>query len=218
MPSLSDLDLLPEEDVTVTDLDQLQEGRAQRPDPPQPGAQRFRIPDNVSKAYELLDTQNGQKLEVRFEDTKALILSASNLPFWVRINNETREFKGKPSNAFASLLKALREKGNVGSIASYTKALDRHAGDEFVADVTYSASCNPSRDIFIPGKQEDGGGVQQGVKGCGAKYRQEAFTTKKGIAYGAIPRHEDGSFSTRFTCPCGASVSVFAGLENFRSI
>jgi len=218
MPSLNDLDLLPEEDVTVTDLDQLQEGKAQRPDPPQPGSYRFTIPENVKEAYELLDTPNGQKLEVRFEDTKALILSASGLPFWVRINNETREYRGKPQNAFASLLKALREKGSVGSISTYTKALDKHAGDQFVADVTYSASCSPKKDIFIPGRQEDGGGVQQGVKGCGAKYRQESFTTKAGVSYGAIPRHEDGSFSNRFTCSCGASVSVFAGLENFRSI
>lgn len=189
-------------------------------EPPQPGAYRFQLADDLSAIYDVYDATkvNGQRIRAIFDKDHPLTIVQSPLgatngePFETRLSNEERH-RGKAGSGIVAsdldyLLRALGEKAKPASNREYIAALTRHPKGQFGADIRFSWRCSADRNIRV----QDGGGQiveVEGKKGCGASYYQEN-----------LPNHgkgPDGRVPTQIACSCGAVLRAFANLDNMRA-
>jgi len=217
VPELSKLGLKPDpigESINYDDLPQF--GGFQPPLPP--GAYRFQLPASLKEVWEAFDTQQGQRISAVFEGESALTIVQAGVKtlidtaFRYRLSNAERE-RGRDKTLASDmdyLLAALGEKTSpgVGRNHAYIQRLLQYAGRTFGADIEWSWSCNPKRDIWVELAE---GGQQEvsGTKGCGKRY----YMRDPGIL---ALKAEAGEYPLRITCECGASVRAFANLTNFR--
>ena len=186
--------------------------------PPPPGAYRFKMPQDCSQIFDLIDVPDKtppQRVRANFDRDHPLLIvqspqgKSNNEPFETRLTNNERG-RGKDKAVVASdfdyLLRAFKETAKPGNNRGYMQAIMRHGGKEFGADVRYSWRCSKDRDIRV----KDGQGQVQLVenkKGCGAAFYQED-----------VPKAADGVVPTEITCgQCGALLRAFANLDNIRS-
>ena len=184
--------------------------------PPQPGPYRFQLPANLGKIWEPVETKKGQRVRAIFDKDAPLLIVASpggratNDSFQTRLTNVERKRgkEGVEASDLDYLLKVLGERIRPATNKAYGDALITYAGKEFGADITYSWSCNPEREIYAPDAE---GKLQKvdGVKGCGKKYYLRD-----------VQKTEEGVYPHEITCSgegCGAVIRCFANLENFRA-
>jgi len=185
--------------------------------PPPPGAYRFKMPQDLSAVWDLIDVPDKhppQRVRASFDRDHPLLIvqspqSKSNGdPFETRLTNNERG-RGKDKAVIASdldyLLRGLGERAKPKSNREYIQAVQRHAGQEFGADLRYSWRCSKERDIRARDTQ---GQVQvvEGRKGCGEAYYQED-----------VPK-VNGEVPYEIVCgQCGALLRAFANLDNIRS-
>jgi hypothetical protein len=189
--------------------------------PPQPGPYRFKLPaiDKLGKAYEAFDTDKGQRIKVLFDKDAPLTITqakdASKVgdTYQTRISNLERKRGDIETSDFDYLLKALGEKQKPKNLRGYIETLNKHAGQEFGADIAFSWHCDDKRNIYARDAEGKLSEVE-GTKGCGRRYYQ-ADKTKKDEQ--KIARLEDGTYPTNVVCSCGAEVRCFANLDNIRA-
>ncbi len=188
-------------------------------EPPQPGAYRFRLPDDLSAIWDVYDTPTKlppQRVRAIFDKDHPLLIVQSaggrynNEPFETRISNEERK-RGKDKDIVASdmdyVLRALKFTTKPGSNKAYIEAMKLQAKKEFGADIRFSWKCSADRNIRV----KDAAGVSQEVQGrpgCGATYYQEDLVQGGKGADGQVP--------TQIQCVCGAALRCFANLDNIR--
>lgn len=196
-------------------------------DPPQPGTYLFRLPQDLSAVWESFDTERGKRISAKFDDAHPLVIvsggdgSHNGEPFQTRISNAERR-RGKKDDPTAPFISdmdymnrdvfGLQKKPGNGSNVAYAQEFSKHGGAEFVADLSWSWSCNPERDVYV---DNGAGGFNkiEGQKGCGQRYYQrdiQKVTDESGTK---------AVFPLRITCgnpECGANIRAFAGLSNFR--
>ena len=187
--------------------------------PPPPGAYRFKLPLDLSSVWDLIDVpdkQPPQRVRMTLDRDHPLLIvqspqgKSNGEPFETRLTNIERG-RGKDKTVVASdldyLLRAVGEKGGKPkNNRDYMATVQRHAGQEFGADLRYSWRCSKDRDI----RARDGVGqvqVVEGKKGCGESYYQED-----------VPKGPDNLVPYEITCgQCGALLRAFANLDNMRS-
>lgn len=182
-------------------------------EPPQPGAYRFKIPGNVTTCYEVFDSPKGQRIRAIFDKEHPLTITQAKDPkvigeiFVTRLSSLERA-RGKDKSVEASdldyLLRAKGERARPTTQRGYIEALNKYAGTDFGADVTYSWSCNSERDIYT--KDGEKSVKVEGTKGCGKKYYQRD-----------VQKNPDGTTPVEIQCDCGAVIRAFANLDNFRA-
>jgi hypothetical protein len=185
--------------------------------PPPPGPYRFQLPTDLSSIWDVFDVadkQPPQRVRATFDRDHPLLIvqspqgKSNNEPFESRLSNNERK-RGKGGAVVASdmdyLLRALGEKAKPKSNREYIQAVQRHAGQQFGADLRYSWRCSTDRDIRARDSQ---GQIQvvEGKKGCGESYYQED-----------VPKLPTGEVPYEITCGnCGALLRAFANLDNIR--
>jgi hypothetical protein len=185
--------------------------------PPPPGAYRFELPKDLNAVWDLFDVPDKkppQRVRLTFDRDHPLLIiqspkNASNgEPFETRLTNNERG-RGKDKAVTASdldyLLRALKETAKPETNREYMTTVQKHAGQQFSADLRYSWRCGKDRDIRARDAQ---GQVQvvEGKKGCGESYYQED-----------VPKGPDGQVPYEITCgQCGALLRAFANLDNLR--
>ncbi len=210
--NLNDLNLVDDE-INDVDFGNMPEGGG-FPPPPQPGTYEFTLPKEFTgKMFENKPTPDGARVVVHFEDDKQLRM-ADGRSFRTQITNVARKRnkEGAKASDLGLLLKnALGETVQPKSNIEYAKALAKHGGKKFLADVELSGRCSPDREIYKDGKK------QPGVKGCGTEFRMDAYTKKDGTVVYQIPRDGD-KWATDFECPkCKAIIRAFPNLNRFRA-
>lgn len=221
--SLNDLNLK-NEALEGADFDNIPENLGQSfQDPPQPGKYRFKLPANMGTCWAVVETEkHGQRINAVLADSAALTIVQSpnggqhnGEDFSYRISNVPRE-RTKEKILVSDmdlLLRALGETKRPVTNKAYAQALQKHAGEEFTAEVEFSYQCNPKRDAYF----DDGNGGQAKAAdpsstsgsrlGCGTRYYQKD-----------VPK-VDGVQPVRITCgnpECGASVRAFPNLSGFK--
>lgn len=186
--------------------------------PPPPGAYQFQLPGDLSSIWDLFDVPDKtppQRLKASFDRDHPLLIvqspqgKSNNEPFETRLTNNERK-RGKGGDVIASdmdyLLRALGETAKPKNNREYMTVMQRHAGQQFKADLRYSWRCSKDRDIRARDNQ---GQVQvvEGRKGCGEAYYQED-----------VPKDASGQVPYEIQCGnCGALLRAFANLDNMRS-
>lgn len=214
--SLSELDLK-DEKLPEQSFDDLPEFTGFQ-DPPQPGPYRFKLPGDLSHAWDKVESSRGERIALILDRDAPLLITQSaggrynGETFTTRLSNVERK-RGKDGPEVSDLdylLKAtLGPEGKTTkrptSNKAYLEMVKQQAGKEFGADITYSFSCNVNRNIRV--SDEAGKLVEvEGQKGCGKKIYQRDV------------QKEEGEYPTLIQCPqCGAVLRAFANLENFRS-
>lgn len=203
--------------------------------PPQPGAYLFRLPTRaqIEKSFSVEDhPQQGKRLRCTFRDDTALLNITLNEAYSANMTNVTRQIKpragstdkdGNPRKPFnisdlAMLLKAVGCIPKGSTVEAYKEAMLDAAEMTFLADSTLTATCNSKNDRYVYDEGQAKAVVERGVKGCGQRFRTEAWdgggdATK---AVFAIPRDTEGKFLLRFECPCGAEIRAWGQLQGFR--
>ena len=189
--------------------------------PPQPGPYRFKLPtiDKLGKAYDVFDSDKGQRLKVLFDKDAPLTIVQAKDPskvgdtYMTRLTNLERKRGEIETSDFDYLLKALGEKAKPKNNRQYIETLNKHAGQEFAADISYSWNCDDKRNIWTRDAEGKLNEVEE-QHGCGRRYYQ-ADKTKKDEQ--KIQRLEDGSYPVSVACSCGAEVRCFANLDNIRA-
>ena len=182
---------------------------------PQPDRYRFKLPDDLNGVWEIVQTADkGQRVRSVFGDGYELRIvhgpKAGDRLKWRVDNVESPRGKDRinASNMAFLLVKGLKHQGPLRTNTSYVEALKAHAGKEFSADLTWTATCSQTRDIFKDGA------VVTGVKGCGQRYAIRGYKRRNGGEVLTIPRNSHG-FMQRFDCSCGALLSAWPDLSNF---
>lgn len=212
--SLQDLGLV-EEQLPTQALDDLPEfGQFQ--DPPQPGAYRFTLPQDLSTVWDLVDSTKGQRIRAIFDRDHPLTIAAAPDPtkvgerFDTRLSNVERA-RGKDKSIEVSdldyLLKALGEKVRPTTNRAYIATLQKYAGKTFGADISYSYRCSQDRNIRVADPNDANGKLVEveGQKGCGKSYYQRDV------------QKVDGAFPLQIECQCGAVLRAFANLDSIRA-
>src|SRR5438093_911844 len=137
-------DLLP---TAGQDLDTLPDFGAFR-DPPQPGAYRFQLPDDLTAIWELFETTKTPSTRVRAifdaDHPLTIVQSPGNRyngePFTTRFSNDERNRGSLGMHSDMDfVLKALGGvKTKPKSNRDYIQALQQHKGKQFGADIRYS--------------------------------------------------------------------------------
>jgi hypothetical protein len=189
-------------------------------EPPQPGAYRFRLPDDLSSIWDVYDTPTKtppQRIRAIFDKDHPLLIvqspggRANNDPFEVRMSNEERA-RGKDKSIVASdidyLLRALKVTTKPASNRAYIDVMKLQAKKEFGADIRYSWKCSDQRNIRV---KDAASNIQEveGRKGCNTSFYQEDLPNGGKDASGNVP--------TQIQCTCGAILRCFANLDNIRS-
>jgi hypothetical protein len=185
--------------------------------PPPAGAYRFRLPQDLSAVWDLIDVPDKtppQRVRINFDRDHPLLITQSpqgkfnNEPFETRLTNNERG-RGKGRAVIASdldyLLRALGEKSKPRSNREYMQLMQRHAGKEFGADIRYRWNCSRDRDVRVRDAQ---GQLQviEGKKGCGESFYQED-----------VSKLPNGEVPYEITCGnCRARLLAFANLDNMR--
>lgn len=184
---------------------------------PQPGVLRLRIPGNLQATdfKQVSDSDGYKRLQLTFKDDLALTIQPSGNPLNYNITDfRNRNREGKAFGEFLSFIGATGYKGSLEGKASMISAILAARGKDFMADLSYTATCNPKRSAWKDGKDT-------GVAGCGQKYDMKAqnYTRKDGVAVEIkqIPRDPTGKWLNPFTCVgCQADVRAFIKLSNYR--
>lgn len=189
-------------------------------EPPQPGAYRFQLPDDLSAIWDVYDTpskQPPQRIRAVFDKDHpmTIVQSPANRyngePFETRLSNEERK-RGKDKDVVASdmdyLLRALKFTTKPASNKAYIDAMKLQAKKQFSADIRFSWKCSDQRNIRV--KTTDGT-IQEveGRKGCNSSYYLEDLPNGGKDATGNVP--------TQIQCQCGAMLRAFANLDNIRA-
>lgn len=185
---------------------------------PPPGVYRFRLPGDLSNVWEQFEAtikeEKKTRMRANFEGTSALEITHSKSgeqtgdSFRTRISNaeRKRDKEGNYASDMQYLLQAFGENGPFSSSLEMAQALMRHAGQEFLATVEWSAWCSDQRGI----RTQDAEGnivTNEQQMGCGHRVYQRD-----------IPKAADG-YATEFACPeCGAILRPFANLVQFQPI
>lgn len=185
--------------------------------PPQPGLYRFKLPGDLSRSWEAYDAPNkGQRVRLLLDKDAPLYIvqspgnKANGDTFQTRISNQERK-RGKEGTVEASdmdyLVKALGETSRPKNNKEYVQVVNKHAGKEFGAEVSYSFVCRDDKPIRAYDAQQK---LQEvaGQNGCGSKYYQKDITGM---------RNEAGEYPTEIACKCGGILRAFANLDSFRS-
>jgi hypothetical protein len=217
--NLQELDLETEQLPSAgEELDELPQFGGWQPLLP-PGAYRFKLPTDMSGIWDTFPTPEKrppQRVKMILDQEHPLTITQSpgsklnGEPFTTRLtNNERRRGKrgaGGQHSDFDYLLHAFGDKVKPKTNGDYIKAMQKHAGQEFAADITYSWRCDKNRDVRV----RDANGqlqVVDGKPGCGANYYQND-----------VRRNPDGTVPSEVTCEdCGATLRAFANLDNIRS-
>lgn len=221
---------LGKEQLEGTEFDNIPENLGQSfPDPPQPGAYRFKLPTaaQMKSIWAKVDSTNhGERINAIFEDEAALQIVQSpggahnGEEFRWRVSNVPRE-RTKEKILVSDmdlLLRALGVTARPKTNLAYAQALLKQAGREFGATVEYSWRCRDDREIRV----DDGTGtgattVVEGKMGCGARYYQrDVSKVPSNPADPASPT----VYPVRITCSnpdCGASVRAFPNLTAFKA-
>lgn len=205
---------LKDEALPEQDLNDLPEFGGFQPPPP-PGTYRFRVPNPVGNAFDLADTDKGQRITVIFGADNPLVITQAtrpaliNTPFQTRLSGKERK-RGKDGPEVSDLDYLDKAMGQTTRSKSNREVAQRVLGygsKEFAADLTYSWACSEKRDIYV--KDAAGATVKvEGTKGCGAKYYQDRDVKKD---------ETTGEYPYEITCSCGALVRAFANLDRIRA-
>jgi hypothetical protein len=217
--SLQDLGLkeeaLPTAGQALADLPDFGQFR----EPPQPGAYRFQLPDDLGSIWDVYDTPSKtppQRIRAVFDRDHPLLIvqspggRANNEPFETRMSNEERP-RGKDKAIIASdmdyLLRALKVVQKPANNRAYIDVMKQQAKKQFGADIRYSWKCSPERNIRVKDAQ---GNVQEveGKKGCNSSFYLEDLP--------GGGKDAAGNVSTQIQCTCGAFLRCFANLDNIR--
>ncbi len=231
MPNINTLGLKNEkvgENIDYANIPEQMGG--QFPDPPQPGAYRFKIPTKVDDIWEPFDKTTGknpgQRIAAVFDESHPLTIVQSpkgeknGEPFQCRINNAERK-RGKKDDPTAPevsdmdylLRDAFGVTAKPPTNVAYAQEFMKHGGQEFSADIEWSWFCNDNKDIRVDNGQ---GGTQtvEGTKGCGTRYYQKDIEKVP-----ANPEDPNSAkvFPLRITCgQCNAQLRAFPNLTRFR--
>jgi len=193
---------------------------------PKPGSYKFTLPSDLRNVWEVIERNGKERVQATFDFDNALMYRSirgsdvEDLPWTTRINNAEYSFgDGASTSNMAQLLKhALGEETTPRTNMEYAQALERHAGESFIADVTWSSYCNAKKDIKVYDEDDEGNQlsstiVKDNTPGCGKKFKQDQ-----------IPKTEDGTYMDRFTCDLASCDSEdlavlysYANLRNFRA-
>ena len=191
------------------------------PTPP-PGTYRFKLPGSLEDVWEAFDAnineQKVRRIRAELEGAAALTITQSQSgdqdgdSFRTRVSNAERKRNkdGLMASDMLYLLRALGEEGQYKSNADYANALKKHAADEFIANIEWSAWCSDQKPIRVVVEADDGTQsftVDESQVGCGKRVYQRD-----------IPK-EDGVYAENFACPdCGAVLRAFANLSQFKPV
>lgn len=236
MPKLSDLGLTTEAVGEALDYstmpDQMGGGF---PDPPYPGAYRFKFPKRLDDLWEVFDhtkgTPPGKRIRAKFDENHPLTIIQSpggvenGNPFQTSISNAERK-RGKrddPSAVNISDMDYLMRDvwGLTGKPAGgnpgYAQEFMKHAESEFGGDLEWNWFCNPKKSIYV---DNGAGGLteMEEQKGCGASYYQKDIKDS-GMLVLSNPADPQSAkvFPLRITCACGGNVRAFPNLVRFRA-
>ncbi len=202
--------------------------------PPQPGYYRFKMPNSLTKIWDLVEVRN-EEVKKRLKSSQVLVAIFSNdypldithardksyigQTFLTRVQVAP---KHRGNDIYISDMYYLLEKGFDHDMSTcktwgqrqWADALITHAGQEFGARIQWSAFCNANKVRYILDDQENSIEDPSGVKGCGTNVREED-----------IPHNEDKSFMLRFQCgSCGeddgtrAYLRAYANLTEFKVV
>ncbi len=187
--------------------------------PPQPGSYVFRLPEDMRAIWEPFDAASlggARRVWAVFDDEHPLTIVQSpdgtrdGETFRQRISNaeRARGRDGVKVSDMTYLLRALGEDtSTLRTNQDFVRALLKHAGETFKADIEYSANCNENRNIYV--QTEEGGFEELDQKGCGKRYYQRDFDKLK----------QGGVYPDRITCEgCGASLRAFPNLTRFAPV
>ena len=200
--------------------DALPEQFGSRPDPPQPGPYRFRLPEDLSAIYETIERTVRDKvvtrIEAQFDEQHPLTIVQSpkgahnDEPFETRINNAERK-RDKAGTMASDADYLLARSFNIAlpkvrNNQWYLDEIKKLSSQEFAADIEYTWNCSKKRNVRV----DDGeGNVQEieGRLGCGQSYYQSDVPTEEGVT------------PVRITCSnpeCGANLRAWPQLTRFR--
>jgi hypothetical protein len=216
--SLSELtELLKDEPIPVMNVEDLPDFGSWA-QPPQPGPYRFKLPASLATAFEIYEDKGKQYIRALFDKDAPLLIvndprqKHTNEAFQTRLTNQRRKRGEIEASDLDYLLKALGETTTPTSNRAYMETLQKHAAQEFTADITYNWTCSDTRDIYV----DDGAGGtkkdESGRKGCGKKYYQAEKTKKPEQQIQKV----NGEYPYEIACTCGAVVRAFANIDNMR--
>lgn len=220
MPNINKLHLSDEE--LPLDINAMPSGLGTRPQVPQPGIFRLRLPESpaIENAFDTQETGEGQVLIAVFNNDAMLYNETLNQYYTARISNRFREIKTMNRETgerepvlisdYGMLLKALQSVPDRISNRQLATSLIKCAGKVFVAEHTLTATCNPKNEVWKQGSRVTG------KMGCDRRFAVEAWKSEKSERL-AIPADDNGGVATRFECPCGAELRAWGQLQGFRS-
>lgn len=198
------------------DYGQIPEETGEYTPPIQPGSYVFALPTNLDSIWETIDRGGQQRVQAVFHNDDALTVflhgdETRSFSAWINNHPFPRNKEKIEVSDMTYLIRVLEPSATPQTNPEFVAALQRHAGEKFKANVTWSAYCNPKKDIYMEVADEAGETtvqVQEGTKGCTTNYYQNA-----------IPRDDKGMFVDTFTCTeCNAVVRAFPKLRKFSSV
>lgn len=221
------------------DYDNIPEERGGTFAPPvYPADYGLKLPGDLSKVWDVFeDADSKQWVTMIFDDDNPLTITNATDKALVgtnvrsRINNKPRNRGKKGENIMVSdmtyLVRALdpaaRPGAGVKDQAKLNEAfiaeMKKHAGKEFVAFQSWTASCDQKRDAYFyvldaagqatgaTEKQENPDAPGSNRQGCGTRYY-----------LGDWPKDQSGRYYETRQCQCGAVLRPFGQLERFRPV
>ncbi|MCP4900189.1 MAG: hypothetical protein GY906_24725 [bacterium] len=220
MPNINKLNL--SDEPLPLNIQAMPSGLGSRPQTPQPGIYRFRLPEApaIENVFDTQEADDTQILLAVFNNDGMLYNISLKQNYTARISNRFREIKvTNPETKekepllisdFGMLLKALNAVPDRVSNRALATALVQAAGTEFIAEHTLTATCNKKNPIWKQGK------TVAGKFGCGRQYAVEGWKSEKSERL-QLPVVE-GRVALRFTCPCDAELRSWGQLQGFRSV
>lgn len=214
---------------TIDLPDEIPEERSGFAPPPYPGDYRFKLPQDMGHLWDVMETQNGQRISLVFDDENPLEITQAKDPDYVgqnlrvRINNaeRNRAKKGEPEvkvSDMTYLIRALSAPNappKTKSNEEFIAAMKKFAGREFGATLEWTANCGEKRGIRV--EVEDPETHARSIE----TYKDEAGNEKPGCGtryyMGDWPK-ENGRYATSMTCQCGANLIPFPQLRNFKAV
>ena len=219
--SLSELNLKEETLPTAGEsLDNLPQFGQFAP-PPQPGAFRFRLPNDLTRIWDTFEAPNktpATRVSAQFDAQSPLLIIQSpggrydNEPFQTKLNNNERP-RGKDKMLASDLdylIAAIEgpKTPKPTSNAGYLQKVQTYRGKEFGADIRWSWRCGENPNIRV--KNDAGDTVEvPDKKGCGESYYQEDVEN--------LRNPETREWPLEISCKCGAVLRAFGNIDNIRA-
>ena len=208
--------------------------------PPQPvkAHYTFQLPrfGEDTDWYEYPAAEGRQRLLLNFGGNRekpgavdSLIIAESPIgegvgdPVRWRLTTEERKFgsgdgQSPVSPAHYLMKESFGEDPTGWSSTDFALAFIRHSMGRFRAQVVWTSYCNPENDRYVFDEAQNKSVKDEGNKGCGQRWGLTERTNKNtGEITGKIPQDEAGRWLSRFNCACGAYLSVFTELRNFKA-